>query len=242
MGHNHQMKENNKKQKSILTMLGTAIGVLSAILFILYMALGIIEKTSLPITPSVIIVALFVVVGIAMMIALCIYAYVRFDNIEQDIGNIHQDIGNIHQDISGIKISISEVLGWIKAKDKSPLTVDSPLALNDMGKQMANDISADSIIEAHEDTLIKKVNPQEINNAYDVQKACLNISDEAWGEILSPETLKKIKDLAFNNGIKLEHYYEVLGIKLRDALLSLRDEKLSDVDKHNPADSSNSTD
>lgn len=111
----------------------------------------------------------------------------------------------------------------------------SPVTLTDYGRRISKRITAEKIVNKYAEELNKKT---EGMNAYQIQEECFSFCEEDLLERLR-ETDKKsfdeISEVAFDDGIKLEKITRVIGIELRDRVLSMCGKPQIEVDEHSPS-------
>lgn len=113
---------------------------------------------------------------------------------------------------------------------------NSPISLNDTGKEVAKEISAESMFQKYKDKWSDSVDETNPKNAYDIQQSSFDVVRAELFDSLMDDDLAKLKDVAFKHGVLVEHFTSIFGVYLRDYILEKRDIPISDVDKHGPKD------
>ena len=114
----------------------------------------------------------------------------------------------------------------------------SPIALTKIGKEVAQKIKAEDIIdktyinikdtiEAHHTDIFNQ-------NAYDIQEIIFTYFSDRIETHLKADKLNSIKTEAYNRGVIVEDLYKILAVIFRDKLLRELKKPVSDIDKHDP--------
>ncbi|MGE3278509.1 MAG: hypothetical protein AB7J40_01755 [Candidatus Altimarinota bacterium] len=119
----------------------------------------------------------------------------------------------------------------------APLRSNSPLSLTKIGEQILLAVDAENIFSKYSDRMISEVEKMSPNNAYDIQQASLDVARTKMIDLLDSKELSLIKQEAFNRGILVEDVMSVFGYLLRNHILDIKGIPLTDVDKHDPAQS-----
>ncbi len=99
------------------------------------------------------------------------------------------------------------------------LDSQSPIKLNQLGQEIAEELKLDSLAEAHTSTL--KTQAENLD-AYEIQRLCFRYAQNDLADQLqekSPEQFKTISLTAFNKGIPREDVLQIVGVLLRDRIL-----------------------
>lgn len=110
----------------------------------------------------------------------------------------------------------------------------SPINLTDLGKQIAEILKANTIVEKHNSKLLKEVELESPKNAYDIQMASMKVAKGKLITLLTEEELTAVKQEAYNRGIIVEDVMAIFGVILRNLVLNQKGFPISDVDKHTP--------
>ena len=104
----------------------------------------------------------------------------------------------------------------------------SPLGLNDLGKKIAEELDLESLAEIHAPVMkarTAKLNP------YDVQRLCFKyVQNDLVAELRekSPEQFEDISLMAYKHGIPREDVLQIVGVLLRDSILTSMERSDSD--------------
>lgn len=134
-----------------------------------------------------------------------VYAFGRWQ------GGVNSDLAKFNEFMGYVRGRIDDIFDRLP----NPLTGStSPLSLTDLGKQISNEIgaaqwAARNLADAKQGT--KGKTPCE------VQQYCFDL---AKLENLSGEEKRKVEDAAFKQGLTVSQILDVLGIELRDLLLT----------------------
>lgn len=118
-----------------------------------------------------------------------------------------------------------------------PVAAMSPISLTDKGKQIAENIKANTVLQKYVAKLSPEIDAENPKNAYDIQIAAMKIAKEKMLTLLNEEELTMIKQEAYNRGLLVEDVMSVFGVLLRNHVLNQKGMPISDVDKHSPATS-----
>lgn len=100
-----------------------------------------------------------------------------------------------------------------------PLTVapGSPLELTEYGTKLINESGFKELMKVCRDRLVKRVRDKNPTTNYDIQEDSIDVIKELLES--NDETLKPLKDYAFNNGLSVEILAPPAGIVLRDEVM-----------------------
>ncbi len=110
----------------------------------------------------------------------------------------------------------------------------SPVTLTQYGKDLFSQIDAEKIVNKYADKLLEET---ESMNAYQIQEYCFDFSRKDLLNDLEQhdkESFNKISTVASEEGIDLEKLTRVIGISLRDRVLSTQGKSPMEVDDHSP--------
>ncbi len=131
-----------------------------------------------------------------------------------------------------IKIETKVDLIYQNTNPRKVVAPGSPIALTSVGKEIVDKIKANTILEKYLSKLIKEVDLTNPQNAYDIQTAAMKASREELITFLNAEELNIVKQEAYSRGIIAEDVLSVVGVLLRDYILSQKGLPISDIDKH----------
>ena len=122
--------------------------------------------------------------------------------------------------------------------NKKMIESHSPIPLTKIGKEVAQKIKAEDIIDKGyiniKDTI--KANHTDIfnQNAYDIQEIIFTYFSDRIETHLKADKLNSIKTEAYNRGVIVEDLYKILAVIFRDKLLRELKKPVSDIDKYDP--------
>ncbi len=148
--------------------------------------------------------------------------------IEKSIEHIKENLEKLEKKYEQIH---DMLLG---AVDVQLVKRSSPLTLTDFGTEISEQIGAAEIARKYAKILLPETKHL---NAYQIQEYCFKYCKEELLNDLgesNPSQYELIHTVAFENGIKIDKITGVVGIKLRDAILSISGTSHSDIDKHSP--------
>lgn len=112
--------------------------------------------------------------------------------------------------------------------NKGPLTQKkSPVSLTDRGTFFLNASGGKKFIDDHFEELLAKVEEKSPRTAYDVQE----LSKEVIASLKEDDRLIPLKEFLFKDGSTLSDLIEVMGVYLRDKVLTHKNLNVQDIDK-----------
>ncbi len=127
-----------------------------------------------------------------------------------DLGtSLRKEDASIRKDISDLK-----AIGFVQS--------ESPLAITEKGKAIADEINIDQTIEKYWEIIKKSIDDANVNTHYDIQEKSANIADLGLNDILADTEIKIIKGIAYKNGVDCKKIFEIFAIKIRDKVLKER--------------------
>ncbi|MCY4672312.1 MAG: hypothetical protein OXD43_00855 [Bacteroidetes bacterium] len=137
-------------------------------------------------------------------------------NFKEFMREIREDIKEINGKIDKINDALRDIFSRLPAKIE---TTQSPLGLSDLGKDVSKDLDAVSWANKTADMVQDKVKGKE---AYQIQRFSFEYADR--DDHYTDEERNQIHRIAYDRGISEEQVRRVLGIELRDKLLSIKGE------------------
>lgn len=164
------------------------------------------------------------------------------NSLKVDVGALKVDVNNLKSESRDTKRKIDHVMNAISCGPTSSavglIQSHSPISLTEEGKDVARKINAEEIIDKCWST-IKGLIDENVgcNSAYDIQKYCIETSAIFPEKFYDEESLNSLKDHAYNAGVQLSRYTEMMGIIIRDRYLKECDIAIDEVDKTDPSKS-----
>jgi hypothetical protein len=141
-------------------------------------------------------------------------------------------IENLSEKVIELKTKVDLI--YENTNPRRTVAAMSPISLTEIGKEIANKIEANKILEKYLSKLIKEVDLENPQNAYDIQMASMKIAKEKMISLLNEEELNIIKQDAYSRGIIVQDIMSIFGVLLRNYILNQRAVPISDVDAHSP--------
>lgn len=116
----------------------------------------------------------------------------------------------------------------------STVQAHSPISLTERGKKISTDISAESKITNHWESIKKELDKKNPANPYDVQTVSMDISRNCFETIFTREEQDQVKTYAYGIGMNLLEIYPIFGVIIRDKVFEEQNIKPEEVDKHDP--------
>ena len=155
---------------------------------------------------------------VAILITLCtiIFGSGKWKGkIETIVSEIKKDLETLTKRVDKIyEVFFERGLG-------KTLESQSPIKLNQLGREIADELDLDSIADIH--TLALKAQAENLN-PYEIQQLCFRYAQNDLADELqdkAPEQFKAISLTAFNKGIPREDVLKIIGVLLRDRILKL---------------------
>ena len=151
--------------------------------------------------------------------------------VDNDRNNLKNGIDKLEKTVTDFMVEIRNKFDDIFLRLTPPTQhTNSPIALSDLGRQVAEEIKVDNWVN----TYVEKVKAQLAPNGtpYEIQEACFRYADEQLMKELETESKtnkaysfikKDIEMSAYKNGIDIPSVLRVVGIKIRDEILRVRD-------------------
>jgi len=148
-------------------------------------------------------------------------------NLKTSVSNLDTRVGNLEEDIKDLPDKILEKIDILKV-----IKNQSPIALNDRGKELSQAIDASAIASKYKDKLARE---NKTKNSYHIQQSCFNY---AANEILKdleedPKTYEHIAEIAFENGLQMGALMQIIGLVLRDQVLDAVKQSTENISQDN---------
>ncbi|MEA3248822.1 MAG: hypothetical protein U9Q03_00495 [Patescibacteria group bacterium] len=148
-------------------------------------------------------------------------------------------VSNLKERVDGMEKSLQETRDMAVAAKalvdvKGSLTeAKSPISLSERGSRILTESHAIEFIDDNErfSSLLKRVVSKNSSNAYDVQES----SKEVMNELKEEGELDNFKDYLFKQGLLMDDLITVMGIYLRDKILSVKNWNAEDIDRQTPS-------
>lgn len=150
----------------------------------------------------------------------------KFKNQDDKITGVQ----NISEKVIELKTKVDLIYQYVNPHRTT--MSHSPISLTDIGKDIANKIEANKILDKYISKLTKEVNLSKPKNAYDIQIASMDVAKVKMISLLNEEELFLAKQEAYNRGLLVEDIMSVFGVLLRNRVLTEKKISISDVDKH----------
>lgn len=157
-------------------------------------------------------------ISVTVVIAMITFAY-RYGKWQ---GEVDSDRKRFSKFIEEIRKDIKDILGRIPP---SPTTSASPIQLTELGERISNNIDAESWAEKVASEMISQTKDMD---SFKIQEVAF---DHAKTFEPNEKLLQNMRDSAFQEGIKLEGVRDVLGVVLRDRLLSIHGKTNDSLDR-----------
>ncbi len=161
----------------------------------------------------------------------------KMDGLIQKMDGLTQRMDGLTQRMDGLTQRVDDLHGFFINKHVGPVVfkASSPLALNEHGCDIAQNIEAEDLAMRYADQVQKDINNM---NAYQIQEHSFQYAKTSLLPDLEQQDPQRFQDLtgyAYEKGIKTDTIMEVVGILLRDVLLQRIGHSHQDPDKSDPA-------
>lgn len=129
------------------------------------------------------------------------------------VGKMNEHRITVHAFMDEIRKDIKDILG--RLGPPATTATDSPTTLTDLGRSISQLLGASEWAKHHAAKLAGQASGMP---AYDIQQMASRYVKEKYAP--DDEMEAKIKQSAYENGIKREQVLDVLAVELRDVLLS----------------------
>ena len=132
------------------------------------------------------------------------------------------DVARLSNDMDRISNRVDNLYKMIQTQGLAGAR--SPLSLNDIGRKLAEEIKADSLVRIYEKEAFARTQGM---NAYNIQEFCLDFAASKEDDLRRehPAKYELLSQVAYNNGEHIERLLGVVvGIKLRDKVLQMHDQ------------------
>ena len=165
----------------------------------------------------------------------------KLDDIRQDLSyvkgtievfknnneTIKTDVDYLKNDVGALKYNVAT----LQQQNSSLALSHSPLRLSAEGEEVANDISASSMVDNNWSVIYEKIKKNVGNkSAYDIQQYCLIIATNEIESLFLEEDVAKLKNYAFNNGKFMQYYAIVFALIMRDKYFKIENILMDNVD------------
>ncbi len=134
------------------------------------------------------------------------------------IGGMNDFRGAVETALNEIKESVSTIQGDIKSILRSlpanTVETDSPIRLNDLGRQVSLELQAVEWSESKANDLLGEVQGL---TAYAIQEHCFKYAHEKYGD--TEDRKRRAENSAYKHGLNIDQVLRVVGVELRDILL-----------------------
>ena len=157
-------------------------------------------------------------------------------NVENKLSNVENGLSNIEKVVEKLSKKVDALYNIIMEKyGRSVDQASSPVTLSDYGKDIAGRIDVEKIVSVYADKLHRETKNM---NAYQIQEHCFDFCNNKLVKDLekkNKEFFEKLSEVAFADGVDIEKITRVVGIKLRDRVLEMKDIVHAEVDQHSPS-------
>ena len=152
-------------------------------------------------------------------------------NIENRLSNTEKSLDVLSKNLDALSKKVDDLYSIIISKfGRSVEQADSPVTVTDYGKDLSGRINAEAVVDVYADNLYEETKGM---NAYQVQEHCFIFCKEKLLNDLEKKDKAKFDNLsavAFDEGIEIEKLMRIVGILLRDRVLSMKGKSHAEVD------------
>ena len=130
------------------------------------------------------------------------------NDFKTTVGNAIVEIKNSIETIQG------DIKSILRALPANTIETESPIRLNDLGRQVSLELQAVSWAEGKADNLLGKV--RGLTN-YQIQEHCFKYAHDEYGD--NEDWKRRAEDSAYKHDLNIDQVLRVAGVELRDILL-----------------------
>lgn len=151
--------------------------------------------------------------------------------INESANKMDTYIDTLRKDIAYIKGSLE----LLQDKGNDLAQAHSPISLTDKGKELADNIHADAMIESNWENIRSQIDKSVTDkNAYDIQQYCIETMAVDPDALLSKDDVLLLKQYAYRTGRSVQSISIVPALKIRDRYFAERNIAIGDIDKYDP--------
>lgn len=150
------------------------------------------------------------------------------------ITKMAETLPNMLVEVGKITTKVDMIYGFVNPH--RPVATMSPISLTPSGKEIVENIKADTLLKKCLPQLTKEVEVENPGNAYDIQMVAMKVAKEKMLPCLNNEEQATVKQEAYNRGLIVEDIMSVFGVLLRDHILSQKGLPIAEVDKYTPGE------
>lgn len=144
---------------------------------------------------------------------------------------IFDDWDGVKDSLTSLEVKVSALYDTISGDEDEILSESSsPVRLTKRGRKVAEKIHAEELVGKY----LNEFDATGLDNAYDIQQRAKQWADLELPKIMESQELNQLKNVAFEMGLALPSIFRtVIGLRLRDAVLSQKGISLESSDKDN---------
>ena len=144
---------------------------------------------------------------------------------------IFDDWDGVKDSLTSLEVKVSALYDTISGDEDEILSESSsPVRLTKRGRKVAEKIHAEELVGKY----LNEFDATGLDNAYDIQQKAKQWADLELPKIMESQELNQLKNVAFEMGLALPSIFRtVIGLRLRDAVLSQKGISLESSDKDN---------
>lgn len=143
-----------------------------------------------------------------------------------------KSIDDIRKDLSYIKGTLDLLT---KNAENSLAKAHSPISLTDKGKEIADELNIDFIIDNNWQRIKSNLDSKVKNkNPYDIQQYCRETAAVEPEAFFTNEEVLLLKKEAYNKGLNFITLSIVPALRIRDRYMKEKGISIEDIDKHDP--------
>ena len=144
---------------------------------------------------------------------------------------IFDDWDGVKDSLTSLEVKVSALYDTISGDEDEILSESSsPVRLTKRGRKVAEKIHAEELVGKY----LNEFDATGLDNAYDIQQKAKQWADLEMPKIMESQELNQLKNVAFEMGLALPSIFRtVIGLRLRDAVLSQKGISLESSDKDN---------
>lgn len=155
------------------------------------------------------------------------------ESVEQIVTQTHRKMDHIEQNLEKFNDDIFQIKYSIQLHLKNLDSVyfyKDPISLTKIGRETSFKLNLDHLVANNWEKIHRQLKAHIFSNTpYDIQEYCIETATLRLNKLLSPEEIKKLKLIAYNNGENMYSYSLIIAILIRDNYLKTENISTSEI-------------
>ncbi len=174
--------------------------------------------------------SVFVLLGILILVGWFLF---KFGGWVKESSLHKERIEKYHDLIVSVSTKVDLIYKYVNPN--STIRSGSPMSLTSKGKEISKKIHGEEIFNRIKDNFIKDfIEQSKGKSAFEIQQSAIEWAKNDLKKYIEKDELEIFHKEAYNEGLLPEDVYSILGLYLREEVLSALDIDTAEVDKHDP--------